>query len=338
MSDKARRFFSADSLDRAVLDAASHYGLAPEELRYEMVDKRGLAKRRKVVIRIDPEVPARRKGQEIKELQASGPTDPAASDPAASDPAASDPAASDPAASRRPPAAAGGGSGPSPAARPTPVSERGELSAPETRFEEPESEAEAAPPRAAAPAPQASAAPAERRPVIADTGMEIRLPANAADWFELLPEADVEERVAAERWTTALLELAGLELVPRVRQGDGQLEVHLSGADAEWLAEDDGEILLAIQHLLPRLMQSDLERLVSCRVDCGGFQLLHEERLRARAHWAAEEVRSEGRPVTLEPMPPADRRIIHLALVNDATVDTESLGRGFFKRVSVRPA
>ena len=323
MSDKARRFFSADSLDRAVLDAASHYGLAPEELRYEMVDKRGLAKRRKVVIRIDPEVPARGKDQEIKELQASGPTDPAASDPAAS---------------RRPPAAAGGGSGPSPAARPTPVSERGELSAPETRFEEPESEAEAAPPRAAAPAPQASVAPAERRPVIADTGMEIRLPANAADWFELLPEADVEERVAAERWTTALLELAGLELVPRVRQGDGQLEVHLSGADAEWLAEDDGEILLAIQHLLPRLMQSDLERLVSCRVDCGGFQLLHEERLRARAHWAAEEVRSEGRPVTLEPMPPADRRIIHLALVNDATVDTESLGRGFFKRVSVRPA
>ncbi|HVS63631.1 MAG TPA: R3H domain-containing nucleic acid-binding protein [Thermoanaerobaculia bacterium] len=320
MSDKARRFFSADSLDRALLDAASHYGVAPEELRYEPIEKRGLAKRRKVVIRIDPDAPTEGAGEpEAKADKTEKSTNTRAaveSTHSAQSPSGAPPLAPLPSEPREERAEAG---------------------------RDAEERPEAARRRRAPSPPQAAGEPAaNERPFVsaqpAGEKMEIRLPASAAEWFELLPEADVEERVAAERWTTALLELAGLELRPRVRQGEDQLEIHLTGPDADWLAEDDGEILLSMQHLLPRLMQSDLERLVSCRVDCGGFQLLHEERLRARAHWAAEEVRSEGRAVTLEPMPPADRRIIHLALVHDATVDTESLGRGFFKRVSVRPS
>ncbi|HVS14953.1 MAG TPA: R3H domain-containing nucleic acid-binding protein [Thermoanaerobaculia bacterium] len=273
MSDAARRFFSADSLERAVLEAASHFGIAPEALRYRQVEKRGATKRRKVVIRVDPEAPA-----------GGGPLEP---EPEPETVAAS--ADADPGSPAR-------------------------------------DEEEALP------------EPPVRRLAGGGGDMEIRLPTDAQEWFDLLPEADVEERVVAERWCSALLELAELDLTARVRQGEEGLEVNLTGPDAEWLSEDDGEVLAALQHLLPRLMQSDLERLVSCRVDSGGFQLLREERLRARAHWAAEEVRSEGRAVTLEPMAPADRRIIHLALVNDATVDTESLGRGYFKRVSVRPA
>jgi len=321
MSDKARRFFSADSLDRALLDAASHYGVAPEELRYEPVEKRGLATRRKVVIRIDPDAPT------------AGAGEPAAETTKTNEWPKPKKALESPKSSPSPSAAP-----PSPTAVPSePREERAE--ADREAEERPDAAGRR---RVPSPTPAVGEPAAAERPFAASQPsgekMEIRLPASAAEWFELLPEADVEERVAAERWTTALLELAGMELKPRVRQGEDQLEIQLTGPDADWLAEDDGEILLSMQHLLPRLMQSDLERLVSCRVDCGGFQLLHEERLRARAHWAAEEVRSEGRAVTLEPMPPADRRIIHLALVHDATVDTESLGRGFFKRVSVRPS
>ena len=313
MSDKVRRFFSADSLERAVLDAASHFGIAPEELGYEPVEKRGLTKRRKVVIRVDPERPRRPAGEkrEIKEIHPKGTLESA-------------------------PRSAIVGPAHPPSAVAVPQSRSVERSAAD-RAEPPAPRESVTRPSAPAPAPSPAPRPAPD-PVTGARAMEIRLPASPAEWFDLLPEADVAERVAAERWTTALLDLAGLELTPRVRQGEEQLELSLSGTDAEWLADDDGEILLSIQHLLPRLMQSDLERLVSCRVDCGGFQLLREERLRARAHWAAEEVRSECRVVTLEPMPPADRRIIHLALVHDSSVDTESLGRGYFKRVSVRPA
>lgn len=317
MSEQNRRFFSADSLERAVLDAASHYGVDPEDLAYEPVDKRGL-KRRKIVIRVDPESPIKTAG-DSEEKQASVDSGPSVSG-----------AASGEAPER--------GSVPEPEGDEQGLEEESssQISEPSEPSEPPAEEPNER--ESDEPVPDEVAASSDRASSEAGRPMEVQLPANVAEWFDLLPEADVEERVAAERWTTALLDLAGLELTPRVRQGEDQLEVSLSGTDAEWLADDDGEVLVAMQHLLPRLMQSDLERLVSCRVDCGGFQLLREERLRARAHWAAEEVRSEGRAVTLEPMPPADRRIIHLALVNDATVDTESLGRGFFKRVSVRPS
>ena len=57
----SRRFFSGRTLQAAVLSAASHYGIEPEELAYEEIDKRhGLLKSRsKVVIAVDPVDPRR---------------------------------------------------------------------------------------------------------------------------------------------------------------------------------------------------------------------------------------------------------------------------------------
>ena len=83
-------------------------------------------------------------------------------------------------------------------------------------------------------------------------------------------------------------------------------------------------------------MLSDLGHTVRCRVDCNDFREIHEEELRTKALHAAQEVLSGAREVTLEPMHPADRRVVHLALAESELVRTESLGRGFFKRVSIR--
>jgi len=47
-------------------------------------------------------------------------------------------------------------------------------------------------------------------------------------------------------------------------------------------------------------------------------------------------VADRGRPKTLRPMHPADRRIVHLELADDPDVFTESVGTGYFKRVMVR--
>jgi spoIIIJ-associated protein len=51
----------------------------------------------------------------------------------------------------------------------------------------------------------------------------------------------------------------------------------------------------------------------------------------------AEDVRRRGRPRILEPMNPADRRIIHVTLADDPGVMTESEGDGYFNRVTIRP-
>ena len=74
----------------------------------------------------------------------------------------------------------------------------------------------------------------------------------------------------------------------------------------------------------------------NARSTADDFQVLREEQLRVEAIRAADRVRRDGKTVKLEPMHPADRRVVHLALVDDPAVETESLGRGYFKRVMVR--
>ena len=51
----------------------------------------------------------------------------------------------------------------------------------------------------------------------------------------------------------------------------------------------------------------------------------------------ADEVKSKGRSRELEPMNPAERRVIHLALKDDRDVETTSQGEGNFRRVVVSP-
>ncbi len=119
---------------------------------------------------------------------------------------------------------------------------------------------------------------------------------------------------------------------------DEVVHIELGGDDSHKIIEEDGRLLRSIEHLLPRLIRSKLGQGVSCTVDCEGFKEAHEEHLRSLAVRVAEEVASSQRSKLLEPMTPADRRLIHVSLVDDPKVETESEGRGFKKRVRIVPA
>jgi hypothetical protein len=51
----------------------------------------------------------------------------------------------------------------------------------------------------------------------------------------------------------------------------------------------------------------------------------------------AEQVKTKGIPFTLEPMPPYERRIVHMALANHSSVITESIGEGESRKVVIKP-
>lgn len=299
MSD-GRRFFSGVTLERAVLEAAGHFGVDPGALRYELVDKQhGFTHRRRVVIRVDPNAPA-------KEVDAN---------PSAGQSAFSEERAPVDSADAEPPTVAD---------TPLAGSEQTDVSEPVAAVEQDEQNSSAAAP-----------GDTERRRTEDRKGM--RLPATERARFDALSRADGEVEQSARRWLGCLLDLADLTLEFSIRQGPEELELELTGADCDAVTEDEGEVLHAIQHLLPRLMASDLDEMVPLRVDCQGFQELRMEELRRRGQAAAAEARATGESVSLEPLAPADRRIVHLAVADDATVETESIGRGFFKRVTVRP-
>ncbi|HEX6122515.1 MAG TPA: RNA-binding cell elongation regulator Jag/EloR [Ktedonobacterales bacterium] len=96
-----------------------------------------------------------------------------------------------------------------------------------------------------------------------------------------------------------------------------------------------GETLAALQllvNLITYKQTGEHERIV---VDVEGYRGRREENLRSMAERIAEQVRSSGRPVMLEAMPPNERRIVHMALADYSDLSTESTGEGDQRRVVV---
>ena len=72
-------------------------------------------------------------------------------------------------------------------------------------------------------------------------------------------------------------------------------------------------------------------------VDVEGYRTRRERSLRELAKRMAERVQSNRQPITLEAMPPNERRIVHLSLRDHLTVKTQSIGEGDHRRVMIIP-
>ncbi len=288
-------FFSGETEARAVLAAANHLGVSPDQVVFDRVEKRhGFVKRRRVVIRVNPEQvgadPEQPVATEAEELA------PSASEDAAT--SVEDAAAS------------------------------GEHAA--TRVEDAAASVEdaAASVEDVAASVEAAATSVEEAPPVESSPTQEEEERPAEDSEEILE--------IARRAFQQLLELADLEVSADMVLADGRLEVEIEGVDQELLVEDEGQVLLALQHLLPRVMYGEVGRIVPCHLDSDGYQRRKEERLRGLARRVADEVVSRGGIRTLRPMNPADRRIVHMTLADDPDVETESQGNGYFKRVNIR--
>jgi len=148
---------------------------------------------------------------------------------------------------------------------------------------------------------------------------------------------DDEAWAAAEAMLTELLSAAGLLVEIRRRPSATEMVFELIGDDVEPLLANRGEGLNGLEVLTGRIAAKKLGRPVHPRVDAEGFRAQQKESLEELALRSAEEVKRTRRPTLLPPLPPAERRLVHLALAQDPEVETLSEGEGFLKRVSVRP-
>lgn len=102
-----------------------------------------------------------------------------------------------------------------------------------------------------------------------------------------------------------------------------------------------GETLASLQLLVSLIVSKQVGSRERIIVDAESYRERREQNLRAMAERIAQQVRRSGHPVTLEAMPPNERRIVHMALSEDADISTESTGEGDQRRVVVslkRPA
>jgi spoIIIJ-associated protein len=116
--------------------------------------------------------------------------------------------------------------------------------------------------------------------------------------------------------------------------------IHLSlrAADSGIVIGRRGQTLDALEHLVSRIVfRDDGDRGLRIALDVEGYRQRREESLRQLAHRLAGKAKETGAVVTLNPMSPRDRRIVHLALQADPDVSTISQGEGSYRRLLITP-
>jgi spoIIIJ-associated protein len=154
--------------------------------------------------------------------------------------------------------------------------------------------------------------------------------------------AEDEAEIAAQALDD-MLALMGIEADVSIRDaetpGDGlgmvKAVLDVEGDDLGILIGRRGETLASLQYLLNLMMMRQFGERISFTVDIEGYRRRRERQLNSMARRLAEQVKRSRRPVTMEPMPPNERRIIHLALAEDRYVSTESVGEGDDRKVTI---
>jgi len=127
----------------------------------------------------------------------------------------------------------------------------------------------------------------------------------------------------------------GADLMATVEETPEATRINLDGEDGGVLVRRGGEGLQALQHLVAtafRRQLGDDNRIV---VDCNNYRRDKDAELKKMAKFVADKAKSSGAPQEMGPLNPYERRIVHLAIAEDPTVSSESIGDAFMKTVII---
>ena len=127
----------------------------------------------------------------------------------------------------------------------------------------------------------------------------------------------------------------GLALVPNIEETREGTRINLEGEDGGVLVRHGGEGLQALQHVVATAFRKQLGDDNRIVIDCNGFRKDKDAELRQMARFMADKARSSSVPQEMGPLNPYERRIVHLAIAEDPTVTSESIGDAFMKTVII---
>ena len=113
------------------------------------------------------------------------------------------------------------------------------------------------------------------------------------------------------------------------------IALDIKGQDLGILIGRQGQTLASLQYLVNVIVALKLKAQAPIWVDVEGYKKRRYENLRTLANRMAEQVEKTGQPVTLEPMPAHERRIVHLALADHPDITTQSTGEGPARKVVI---
>ena len=170
----------------------------------------------------------------------------------------------------------------------------------------------------------------EAIPVVEESNEEV------AETEEKLAEVEPQTKEACEKFLTDVLKTMGMEvhLTSEIDE-DGSLSINMEGENMGILIGKRGQTLDSLQYLTNRVANKMQDGYVRVKLDTENYRQRRKETLENLAKNIAHKVKRTKKAVSLEPMNPYERRIIHSALQADKYVSTHSEGEEPYRRVVV---
>ena len=164
---------------------------------------------------------------------------------------------------------------------------------------------------------------------------------NNDDKKEVDIKADVNKTVKAEsdndpkEFLDKVFNAMGMNVNIKVEQIGNDMDIELSGDEMGVLIGKRGQTLDSLQYLTSLVVNKGSSEYIRVKVDTENYRKRRKDTLENLAKNLAYKVKRTKRPVTLEPMNPYERRVIHSTLQNDKYVSTHSEGDEPFRRVVI---
>ena len=154
--------------------------------------------------------------------------------------------------------------------------------------------------------------------------------------IKVKPMASLEKNVAevAMEVLDTLVRLMGISGKVEA-SSEIPVTLNIEGDDLGILIGRRGQTLACLQHIVRLIVAGRLKAWLPLAVDVAGYKKRHCDNLRKLALNLADQVKLRRRAITLEPMLPDERRIIHLTLANHPDVTTHSIGEGETRKVVI---
>lgn len=134
-----------------------------------------------------------------------------------------------------------------------------------------------------------------------------------------------------------LLARMGFESSIEVGQSEDGALLEIHSTHSSVVIGKHGQTLDALEYVLNLIVSKEEESASRIHLDCEQYRVKRKRSLEEMAQRMADQVKKRGRPVTLDPLSPRDRRTIHLALQSEAELTTRSTGEGFYRQLMILP-
>jgi spoIIIJ-associated protein len=154
------------------------------------------------------------------------------------------------------------------------------------------------------------------------------------------PDGDVAHDLimAVDQFMTSLIDAMGFDATVDTYDAGEVIAVDVATKETGLFIGQKGETIDSIQYLLSVAIYKDRPFFKRIVIDCEGYRQRRVEAIQGMAHRIARRVLREKRPLSLPPMSPAERRVVHLFLQENPNVTTSSEGADEHRRVIVSPS